>query len=137
MGEPLLDALLVFVLATAVLWLLLIVAMSVFKPSRESLRDGMSLLPDLYKLVRKLLVDKSVPRAARWKLWALLAYLAFPIDIIPDFIPVIGFADDVIIALWAVRSALRSLEPAKLDALWTGSPEGLDALRRLMRLPSS
>jgi uncharacterized membrane protein YkvA (DUF1232 family) len=65
----------------------------------------------------------------------LLGYLAIPIDLIPDFIPVIGYADDAIIIALVLRSVTRAVGPAALDEHWPGTPEGLAALRRLCRLP--
>lgn len=135
MTEHLIEVGILFAATTLILWLGLVIALWVIKPDRESLKEGFAIMPDLYKLVRKILADKTIK--SRWKLWLLLAYLAFPIDLVPDLIPVIGWADDVVIALWALRSTLQDLQPQKLDSLWPGSPEGLAALRRLLRLAPS
>ncbi|HEV7849920.1 MAG TPA: DUF1232 domain-containing protein, partial [Mycobacterium sp.] len=56
-------------------------------------------------------------------------------DLIPDFIPVIGYADDAIIIALVLRSVTRAAGPAALDEHWPGTPEGLAAVRRLCRLP--
>jgi hypothetical protein len=54
----------------------------------------MRLLPDLLRLLRRLATDRALPRGVRIRLALLMAYLAIPIDVIPDFIPVLGYADD-------------------------------------------
>jgi uncharacterized membrane protein YkvA (DUF1232 family) len=67
-------------------------------------------------------------------LWLLLGYLALPIDLVPDFIPVIGYADDAVIVVLALRSVTRRAGPEALERHWPGTPEGLAAIRRLARL---
>lgn len=62
-------------------------------------------------LVRRLLRDPRVPRRHRAVLFLLLAYLASPIDLIPDFIPVVGHLDDVLVAALALRYVTRGLDP--------------------------
>jgi uncharacterized membrane protein YkvA (DUF1232 family) len=94
-------------------------------------------LPDTLRLLRGLATDRTVPRRTRWLLWGLLAYLASPIDLVPDFVPVIGFADDAIITSFVLRHVMRRAGPPKLDQHWPGSPEGLATLRRLLRLPEN
>ena len=65
-----------------------------------------------FRLAWRLGRSREVPRRARWPLVALLVYLAMPLDIIPDFLPVIGQLDDVLIAGIAVWWFLRSCPPA-------------------------
>lgn len=56
-------------------------------------REALRLLPDVLRLLPRLAADRSLPRGVRVRLALLLAYLASPIDLVPDFIPVIGYAD--------------------------------------------
>lgn len=63
---------------------------------------------------RRVLADKRTPRRTRWLLGAAVAYAMSPIDLIPDFIPVIGFLDDAIILSLLVWLALRSMPPSLL-----------------------
>jgi uncharacterized membrane protein YkvA (DUF1232 family) len=117
---------LVWAVLAAVLWLT--------KPDEYELREASRLLPDLIRLIKRLAADPDTPRGVRIRLALLLVYLALPVDLIPDFVPVIGYADDAIIVTLVLRSATRR---AKLDALvrhWPGTPEGLNALKRLCRL---
>ena len=84
------------------------------------------------RLLRHLTGDGTLPRGVRVRLWLLLAYLALPIDLIPDFIPVLGYADDAIVVALALRSVARRAGPAAVERHWPGSPEGLTAVMRLV-----
>jgi uncharacterized membrane protein YkvA (DUF1232 family) len=117
------------------LWITLMVALWIGKPDDLGIRDSARLLPDLVRLIKRLATDPGMPRGVRVRLAVLLGYLAIPIDLIPDFIPVIGYADDAIIIALVLRSVTRAAGPAALDEHWPGTPEGLAALRRLCRLP--
>jgi uncharacterized membrane protein YkvA (DUF1232 family) len=106
-------------------------------PDHASLREALRLLPDLIRLLRRLAGDPGVPRGVRVRLALLLAYLLMPIDLIPDFIPVLGYADDAIVVTIALRSVTRHAGPAALDRHWPGTPAGLATLRRLAGLPTT
>jgi uncharacterized membrane protein YkvA (DUF1232 family) len=88
------------------------------------------LSPDLLRLLKRLAGDADLPRGVRVRLWLLLAYLAVPIDLIPDFVPVVGYADDAIIVALALRSVARRAGPPALHRHWPGSPAGLAAVLR-------
>src|SRR5215212_4515023 len=96
-------------------WLALIATLLVARPSGDLLQQALRLLPDLLRLLRRLAGDRSLPRGVRVRLWLLLAYLAIPIDVIPDVIPVLGYADDAIIVTVVLRSVLglSALEPLR------------------------
>ena len=64
----------------------------------------------------------------------LLAYLAFPIDLIPDFIPVLGYADDAIIVAAVLRSVVRRAGIDSVRAHWPGTDDGFAAVARLTGL---
>ncbi|WP_081746765.1 DUF1232 domain-containing protein [Arthrobacter sp. H5] len=64
----------------------------------------------------------------------LLVYLVSPLDLVPDFLPVIGYADDVIILAITLRSVIRSAGPASLRRHWPGTPAGLAIIERLAGL---
>lgn len=78
------------------------------------MRDALRLLPDVLRVLRRLAADPSVSRSARIKLYLLLGYLVLPLDLVPDVLPLIGYADDVIIMALVLRSVVRSAGP---DAL--------------------
>lgn len=127
--------LLIVVGALVAVWLAFVLFVAIAKPDDTSLRDALRLLPDIVRLVRRLVADRTIPRRTRWLIWALLVYLVLPIDLIPDFVPVLGYADDAIIASLVLRRVIRRAGMAKVEEHWPGTPEGLDSLQRLLRLP--
>lgn len=116
------------------MWLVLVGALLFAKPDDVGLRDAARLLPDLLRLLKRLASDPSAPRGVRIRVALLLVYLASPIDFIPDFIPVVGYADDAVIVAIVLRSVTRVAGVGKLAEHWPGTDEGLDALLRLCRL---
>lgn len=114
----------------AAVWLLLVVVLWVARPQGSALGDFLRLLPDVLRLFRGLLRDPAVPFSAKARLWLLLAYLAMPIDLVPDFIPVLGYADDAIIAALVLRSVVRRAGEPKVREHWPGNADGLKALLR-------
>jgi uncharacterized membrane protein YkvA (DUF1232 family) len=120
--------------ALLLLWLLLVLVLLRLNPGEDRLRDALRLLPDVLRLLTRLARDPAVPRGARVRLWLLLGYLALPFDLVPDFLPVIGYADDVVLVGWVLRSVVRSAGTPALDRHWPGTPEGLAAVRRLAGL---
>lgn len=122
------------VLAMLATWLVLVVALLVARPRGTFLDEAMRLLPDTLRMLKNLATDRDVPLAARVRLWLLLVYLAIPFDLIPDFIPVLGYADDAIIAVLVLRSVVRRAGPSAIRRHWPGTPDGLSALARAARL---
>jgi uncharacterized membrane protein YkvA (DUF1232 family) len=116
--------------ALAATWLVLVAALLIVRPRGASAREAVRLLPDTLRLLKRLATDSAVPRGARIRLWLLFAYLAMPFDLIPDFIPVLGYADDAIIAIVVLRSVVRRAGPEALRRHWPGTAEGLAALVR-------
>jgi uncharacterized membrane protein YkvA (DUF1232 family) len=88
-------------------------------------------IPDCLILLRRLVGDPRVPRWRKAILIVLVAYLAMPIDIVPDFIPVAGQLDDVLVAALALRLALRGGGPDLLREHWPGPEVSLKAVLRL------
>jgi uncharacterized membrane protein YkvA (DUF1232 family) len=95
------------------------------------LRDALRLLPDVLRLLRRLAADPAVPRSVRVRLVLLGVYLVLPIDLVPDFIPVIGYADDVVLIALVLRSVAHRAGADALDRHWPGTPEGLGTLKQL------
>jgi uncharacterized membrane protein YkvA (DUF1232 family) len=116
------------------LWIVLLVTLWVSKPDELHLRDAMRLLPDVLRLLKRLAADGSLSRGVRFRLWLLLGYLAMPIDLVPDFVPVIGYADDAVVVAIALRSVTRRAGPEALRRHWPGTPDGLAALQRFAGL---
>ena len=97
-----------------VLWIALLLILFVKRPAGMRVAEVAALLPDMVRF--------------------LLAWMASPIDLVPDFIPVIGLVDDVVLAYLVLRSVARAAGPGVVSRHWPGSPEGLDAVRRLLQL---
>ena len=115
----------------ALLWTVLLALLWATRPDDLTVRDALRLLPDVLRLVRRLAGDRSLPRGVRVRLWLLLAYLVSPIDLVPDVVPVLGYADDVVVAAWALRSVVRRSGSAAVERHWPGQPAGLAVVRRL------
>jgi uncharacterized membrane protein YkvA (DUF1232 family) len=118
----------------ALAYLVLLGALLMARPKGNLLREALRLLPDLLRLLRRLARDRGVPRAARVRLWLLLAYLATPIDLVPDFVPVLGYADDAIVVSFVLRSVVRRAGGPVVRRHWPGTDDGLAALGRLTGL---
>jgi uncharacterized membrane protein YkvA (DUF1232 family) len=117
-------------LSAAAVWLVLVAALVVARPDRGALAEAIRILPDTLRLFRRLATDAAVPRRVRVTLCLLLAYLAVPFDLIPDFIPVLGYADDAILAVLVLRSVVRRAGPDVIRRHWAGTAQGLAALGR-------
>jgi uncharacterized membrane protein YkvA (DUF1232 family) len=116
------------------LWLLLLALLWRARPDELTARGALRLLPDVLRLVRRLAADRSLPRAVRVRLWLLLAYLLSPIDLVPDFVPVLGYADDVVVVVWALRSVVRASGADAVARHWPGDATGLAVVSRLAGL---
>ena len=112
-------------------WLVLLVGLAVARPRGSTLTDALRLLPDLVGLLRRLARDPALPRSVRVTLWLLLGYLLVPIDLVPDFIPVLGYADDAIVVALALRRVVRVAGAEAVDRHWQGSPAGLELVHRM------
>lgn len=115
------------------LWLCLVATLWWLRPRSLDLRGALRLLPDTLRLVSRLARDETLPRGVRVRLWLLLGYLALPIDLVPDFVPVVGYADDVIIAVVVLRSVVRRSGPDVVQRHWPGTPAGLNAVMQFVR----
>lgn len=83
-------------------------------------------LPRLGRMLVSLAADRDVPTAAKVVLAALAVYLASPLDLIPDFIPWLGYLDDVILAAVVVDGVLSFVDRAVLLRYWPGTPASLE-----------
>jgi len=128
------DLLISIAAALLLAWLALVIALALVRPRGSTLAEALRLLPDVLRLVRRLAADKAIPRGVRIRLALLLAYLAFPIDLIPDFIPVLGYADDAIIVTAVLRSVVRRAGIDAVRAHWPGTDDGFAAVARLTGL---
>ncbi len=95
---------------------------------KEDARAWAGLIPDCIVLFKRLLGDPRVPRGRKLMIVLLIGYLALPFDLVPDFIPVAGQLDDVIIVALVLRSLLRSVGPDKIHSHWPGPKTSINKL---------
>ena len=119
------------------IWVVLVAALWLTKPGDYDLKEALRLLPDLLRLIKRLAADPATPRGVRIRLALLLGYLALPFDLIPDFIPVLGYADDAIAVALVLRTVIRQAGPDTLARHWPGTDDGLGVVRRLAGLPAA
>lgn len=121
-------ALAVVVGAVLLLWVLLAVLASRMPPGLA--RDLMRFVPDCVTMVRRLRRDPAVPRSVRVALLIGMVWVLSPIDLIPEFLPVIGPLDDVVVVALVLRFAAKRVPRASFEAAWPGDPAMLQRLWR-------
>jgi uncharacterized membrane protein YkvA (DUF1232 family) len=89
------------------------------------------LLPDFFILVCRLAIDKRVPKKQKLMAGGIIAYVIMPIDIIPDFIPLIGQVDDLVLVVMGLNMILNEIDPKVLADNWSGEGEVLDQLKKI------
>jgi uncharacterized membrane protein YkvA (DUF1232 family) len=91
------------------------------------------MLPRFARMVFSLLRDPSVPVTAKLALAAVALYLASPLDLLPDLVPLLGYVDDVLLAAVVVDGLLNILDRSVLLRYWPGSVESLEAAAAMAR----
>jgi len=91
-------------------------------------------LPAIIGTLRGLAVDPVLPKRAKIALAAAVLYLVSPVDLIPDFIPVVGYLDDLIVAAILVDGILSFVDRGVILKYWPGSPELLERVARSARV---
>ncbi|MDX6408608.1 MAG: hypothetical protein QOE13_1679 [Gaiellaceae bacterium] len=109
---------------TAGLWILLIAALIVLGRRRAAI-DVARFVPDCIVLFKRMLGDPRVPRRVKLVLALLIPYLAMPFDLVPDFIPIVGYLDDALLVALAVGYAMRCASQDVIRELWPGSERNL------------
>jgi len=120
--------------ALVVIWLVFVLVLLAVVPKQSLIKEALRIIPDVVRLVKRLATDQGLPWGLRWRLWLLLGYLALPIDLVPDFLPVIGYADDAIVVMLVLRMVVRRAGSEAIVRDWPGTPAGLTALQRLAGL---
>ena len=123
------GSLLIAVGVTAALWAVG-VGLLALAGRRTEARAAARFIPDCLVLLRRLLADDRVPRGRKVLLGVALGYLAVPVDLVPDFIPVAGQLDDAVVVWLAIRAVTRAAGPDVVRELWPGPPESLAAVLR-------
>jgi uncharacterized membrane protein YkvA (DUF1232 family) len=107
-------------------WALLLILARRLPPG--VLRDLAAFIPDCVTTVRRLRNDPRVPRRAKIAIILAGIWVATPIDLIPEFIPVIGPLDDIVVVALALRYAGRQVPREVLLAAWPGEPRLIERL---------
>ena len=127
-------------------WGLLIIAVGLYVVAvaamiaagrREDARALAGFVPDCAILAGRLARDRRVPRARRALLWVLLAYLANPIDLVPDFLPVAGQLDDAVLLGVALRVLVRGGGEQLVREAWPGPETSLTLVLRAAGLQTN
>jgi len=109
-------------------WAALVVLLWIVKPRDVRLGELVRIVPDVLRLVRNLIADRTVGWGVRIALVILLVWVVSPIDLIPEFIPVLGPLDDVIVTVLILRYVVRRLGSEALRERWAGSEDGFRVL---------
>ena len=115
---------------TVVLLYTALVAVLVLAGRREGARAAAGFLPDCVVLFKRLLSDPTLPRLRKLVLALLVPYLLMPFDLVPDFIPVAGYLDDIVIVGFALRFVLRGGSADLVAAHWPGPQASLEVVLR-------
>ena len=121
---------LVGVAVLVVAWAAFVVGL-VLAGRRHDARAVATLIPDLIVLVSRLARDPRVPRRRKLILFGLVAYLALPFDLVPDFVPVAGQLDDAIVVALVLRRFIRGGGEPLIRELWPGPEASLTLILRL------
>ena len=95
------------------------------------LGEYLFLLPDFFILVARLALDKRVPKKQKLMAGGIVAYLIMPIDLIPDFIPIIGHVDDLVLVVLGLNMILNDIDPKVLSDNWSGEGEVLEQMKKV------
>lgn len=123
---------LAIVLGLVILWALLLLLFFIFRPKDVPVREVVALIPDLLRLLRSIITDGKAPIDVRIVLVVLVLWIVSPIDLIPEFIPVLGPIDDIVVAIIALRYTRRRLGTDDLRGRWRGTEAGFALLSRVV-----
>lgn len=119
------------VAAIAASWAVLVVLAA--RLPEGTLKDPAAFLPACATTVRRLRADPRVPRRARIAVGIALIWVLSPIDLIPEFLPVIGPLDDVVVVALALRYAARQVPRSVLLEAWPANPSVIERLLGAVR----
>lgn len=100
-------------------------------PKVNKIGEYLFLLPDFFILVCRVALDKRVPVKHKLMLGGVIAYVMMPLDIIPDFIPVIGHVDDLVLVVMGLNLLLNETDPKVLEDNWSGDGDVLQLMQKI------
>jgi len=109
----------------------LLVVLWMCRPRDVRLGELARVVPDVLRLGRGLIADGAVPFTVRAALVGLVAWLINPIDLIPEFVPVLGPLDDVVVAILVLRFVRRRIGDVEFARRWPGTADGYALLARV------
>jgi uncharacterized membrane protein YkvA (DUF1232 family) len=112
------------VYAAVVLWLIL-------AGRKVAAKELALLIPNLVWLFKDLFRDQAVPRGPKIVLAVGIVWLVSPIDLLPEFLPVLGPLDDAVVAALVLRYVVRHAGPDVVRSHWRGEPATVEKLLRL------
>lgn len=89
-------------------------------------------VPDVFYLLIRLAVDPDVPVGAKAKLGGAVLYFISPLDLVPDFLPVVGWMDDLIVGVTLLNRSLDDIDPAIVDKYWLGEDKIYDFIKNVL-----
>jgi uncharacterized membrane protein YkvA (DUF1232 family) len=120
------------VVALMAFWIAMLVVFWLLRPKGVPVRELVRVIPDVLRLIRSVIGDPAAPLDVRAVLVGVLVWIISPIDLIPEFIPVLGPLDDVVVAVVAMRYVRRRLGLPALRDRWQGSADGFELLTRVI-----
>lgn len=120
----------VAIVAIAAVWVAAILVLIV-AGRRSAARELGTLLPNLVSLFRGLQKDPRVPRGSKALLWLAVIWVVWPIDLVPEFIPIAGPLDDALVATLVVRHVIRSAGAEVVAEHWRGDTATLARFLRI------
>jgi uncharacterized membrane protein YkvA (DUF1232 family) len=120
------------VIALVASWIVLLALFWALRPRGMPVGQIVGVIPDVLRLIRSIVADRTVPLDVRLVLVGLMAWILSPIDLIPEFIPILGPLDDVVVAVVAMRYVRRRLGVDDLRRRWSGSAEGFTLVLRII-----
>ena len=125
----------VAILAVVAVWIVAIVAL-VAAGRRVAAKELATLIPNLLVLFKGLLTDDRVPTGSKVLLGFAVVWLVSPIDLVPEFIPVLGPLDDAVVAALVLRHLVRVAGDDAVRDHWRGEPSTLETILRLAHVGS-
>jgi uncharacterized membrane protein YkvA (DUF1232 family) len=126
------DLLIAIVLGLLATWVVALGLLWLLRPRGTGAGDVVRVVPDVLRLARVLIADPVVPLDVRLALVALAGWIVSPIDLVPEFLPVIGPLDDVVVAILVLRYVRRRVGAAEVRRRWPGTPAGWAMVARVI-----
>jgi uncharacterized membrane protein YkvA (DUF1232 family) len=124
--------LIAIVVSLIVLWAAVTALLWILRPRDVGARALVRVVPDVLRLLRAIITDRSAPLDVRVVLVGLVAWIISPIDLIPEFVPVLGPLDDVVVAVLALRYTRRRMGADALRERWPGTDDGFALVTRVI-----